>query len=83
MSQLLDTPGNPWCCAPTENPRHRRPRLGAFVFGVPVMFGVLLSAPGKASALRQSVDRLGDLVSCFGRVQARCDPTVSSSAGKV
>jgi hypothetical protein len=54
MSQLLfETLGHPWCHVPTENPRHRRLRLGAFIFGVPVSFRVLSSVPGNAPAVCQ------------------------------
>ena len=68
MSQLLlETLGHPWCHVPTENPRHRRPHLGAFIFDLPVTFGMLSSAPGNAPAVCQCVDRCGGaLVSCFG-----------------
>ena len=68
---------------PTENLHHRQPRLGTFIFGVPVAFGVLPSAPGNAPAIRQlSIDVVG-IVSCFRlRVRARWNPTTSASAGK-
>jgi len=68
MSQLLlETLGHPWRHVPTENPCHRRPRLGAFIFGLPVTFGVLSSALGNAPVICWCVGRCGEaLVSCFG-----------------
>jgi len=68
MSQLLlETLGHPLCRVPTETARHRWPRSGVFIFGIPVTFGVLSSAPGNVPAVCQCVDRCGGaLVSCFG-----------------
>ena len=51
MSQL---PGHPWYRVLAENPCHRRPRLGVFIFGIPVTCGVFVNRCG------------GALVSCFG-----------------
>jgi len=43
MSQLLlETLGHPWCHVPTENPHHRQPLLGAFIFGVHDFWGVVV-----------------------------------------
>ena len=64
---LLKTPGHPWHRVPTENHRHRRPCLGAFIFGVSATSGVLSSAPRNVQVVCECVDRCGGaLVSCFG-----------------
>jgi hypothetical protein len=74
MSQLLlETPGHQWCCVPTENPRHRQPCLGAFIFGVPVILGVFVDMCGRAPVV---------VFRACGGVQARWDATASSSMGK-
>jgi hypothetical protein len=65
---LLETPGHSWYRVPTENPRHRRPYSGAFIFGVSVTSEVFSSAPCNVQEVCQCVDRCGGarVVSCFG-----------------
>ena len=78
MSQLL-LEGHPWCRVPTKNPRHRqRPHLGAFIFGIPVTFGVLSPAPGNAS-VGVSIDVVGLVFRPCRRAWAPWDPASSST----
>ena len=84
MSQLFETLKHPWCRVPTDNPRQRRPRLGAFIFGVPVILGCSrLHLVTRQSFVGVSID-VGSCVvfRACKRVRAQWDPAASSSAGK-
>ena len=78
MSQLL-LEGHPWCHVPTKNPHHQQqPHLGAFIFSMPVTFGVLSPAPGNMS-VGVLIDMVGLMFQPYRRAWAPWDPTLSST----